>query len=143
MKGATMLATLHRLGVMPSFSRPSVSDDNPYSETLFRTLKYSPGYPSQPFAGIEQARQWVHTFVNWYNNVHRHSGIKFVTPAQRHSGRDQDILKNRKSVYEAAKLARPDRWRNRSNCNWDSIEEFWLNPPKEHCSNRAVLKSAA
>ena len=63
MKGATMLATLQRLGVVPSFSRPSVSDDNPYSESLFRTLKYTPSYPSKPFESIEAARQWVHTFV--------------------------------------------------------------------------------
>jgi len=74
-------------------------------------LKYSPAYPSKPFAGIEQARQWVLTFVNWYNNEHHHSGIKFVTPAQRHNGQDQIILQNRQSVYEAAKLARPDRWK--------------------------------
>jgi putative transposase len=99
MKGATMLAKLQRLGVTPSFIRPSVSDDNPYSEALIRTLKYSPGYPSQLFAGIEQACQWAHTFVNRYNNMHRHSGIKFVTPAQRYSGQDQDSLKNCKSVY--------------------------------------------
>ena len=143
MKGATMLATLQRLGVVPSFSRPSVSDDNPVSESLFRTLKYNPAYPSKPFADIHQARQWVHTFVNWYNNVHHHSGIKFVTPAQRHSGQDQIILQNRQSVYEAAKLARPDRWRGRSTRNWDRVQEVWLNPPKEHYNGQADLKRAA
>ncbi len=143
MKGATMLATLQRLGVMPSFSRPSVSDDNPYSESLFRTLKYSPAYPSQPFANLEQARQWVHTFVNWYNNEHRHSGIKFVTPAQRHYGKDQQILENRQAVYEAAKLTKPDRWRNRSTRNWERVEKVWLNPPKEHYNTRVDLKRAA
>ena len=63
MKGATMLSTLQRLGVVPSFSRPSVSDDNPYSESLFRTLKYCPAFPNQPFASIEEARRWVHAFV--------------------------------------------------------------------------------
>ena len=67
MKGATMLATLQTLGVVPSFSRPSVSDDNPYSESLFRTLKYSPAYPNKPFESIVEARQWVHRFVQWYN----------------------------------------------------------------------------
>jgi len=143
MKGATMLATLQRLGIMPSFSRPSVSDDNPYSEALFRTLKYSPAYPTRPFADIEKARQWVYTFVNWYNNEHRHNGIQFITPAQRHSGQDQVILQNRKLVYEAAKLARPDRWKNRSTRNWDPIDAVWLNPTKEHCNNRADLKRAA
>src|SRR5690606_14766319 len=75
MKGATMLATLQKLGVVPSFSRPSVSDDNAYSEALFRTLKYTPAYPKKPFTSIEQARAWVHRFVTWYNTEHRHSGI--------------------------------------------------------------------
>ena len=87
MKGATMLATLQMLGVVPSFSRPSVSDDNPYSETLFRTLKYTPAYPAEPFADITAARSWVARFVDWYNNEHHHSGIRFETPAKRHAGR--------------------------------------------------------
>ena len=92
MKGATMLATLQRLGIVPSFSRPSVSDDNPYSESLFRTLKYTPSYPSKPFENLDEARKWVLTFVCWYNEKHRHSSIRFVTPAERHSGTDLDIL---------------------------------------------------
>jgi len=70
-----MLATLQRLGVVPSFSRPSVSDDNPYSESLFRTLKYTPAYPSKPFASLDSARASVHVFVHRYNETHRHSGI--------------------------------------------------------------------
>lgn len=88
MKGATMLATLQKLGVVPSFSRPSVSDDNPYSESLFRTLKYTPAYPSQPFASLQAARVWVLQFVTWYNDDHRHSAIGYVTPRQRHRGED-------------------------------------------------------
>src|SRR3546814_14877404 len=84
-----MLATLQKLGVVPSFSRPSVSDDNPYSEALFRTLKYTPAYPRKRFADIDQARAWVQGFVAWYNTEHRHSGIQFVTPAQRHAGADR------------------------------------------------------
>jgi transposase InsO family protein len=92
MKGATLLATLHTLGVMPSFSRPSVSNDNPYSESLFRTLKYRPEYPEEVFANLHGARTWVRWFVDWYNNDHLHSSIQFVTPAQRHAGRDADIL---------------------------------------------------
>ena len=75
MKGATMLATLQALGVMPSFSRPAVSNDNPFSESLFRTLKYRPAYASQSFANLTVARQWVADFVNWYNHEHRHSAI--------------------------------------------------------------------
>ena len=89
MKGATLLATLPRLGVMPSFSRPSVRDDNPFSEALFTTLKYHPGAPGQPFANLEDARQWVARFVAWYNEQHRHSALRFVTPGQCHRGEDR------------------------------------------------------
>lgn len=130
MKGSTMLSTLQRLGVVPSFSRPSVSDDNPYSEALFRTLKYTPAYPGKPFASLEAARQWVEGFVTWYNTEHRHSGIRFVTPAQRHAGTDCRILAQRATVYEHAKKARPDRWRGRPIRNWTPAGTAWLNPEK-------------
>jgi putative transposase len=100
MKGATMLATLRRLGVLPSFSRPSVSDDNAYSEALFRTLKYRPWYPNKPFSSIEEAEAWVTEFVRWYNTEHLHSGICFVTPECRHQGHDILVLEKRKRVYE-------------------------------------------
>jgi hypothetical protein len=88
MKGSTMLATMQRLGVVPSFSRPSVSDDNAYAEAFFRHLKYAPSYPRKPFATAEEARRWVERFVRWYNDEHRHSGIRFVTPSERHRGED-------------------------------------------------------
>lgn len=128
MKGATMLATLHSLGVVPSFSRPSVSNDNPYSESLFRTLKFTPTYPTQPFESLDDARQWVQRFVTWYNTQHRHSGIKFVTPEQRHSGKDSPILEARRTVYESAKRQHPDRWRGRPTRNWHPVGTVWLNP---------------
>lgn len=130
MKGATMLATLQRLGVVPSFSRPSVSDDNPYSEALFRTLKYAPAYPAEPFADITAARTWVAHFVAWYNEQHRHSAIRFVTPAERHAGQDMSILAARTDVYEAAKARHPHRWRSREVRNWEPIDTVWLNPRK-------------
>lgn len=98
MKGATMLATLQKLGVVPSFSRPSVSNDNPYSKAIFRTLKYVPGYPKQPFVCIDEARQWVQQFVTRYNTEHRHSGIRFVTPQQRHAGEDKALLQARRRL---------------------------------------------
>ena len=126
-----MLATLQKLGIVPSFSRPSVSDDNPYSESLFRALKYTPAYPNKPFTSLEQARQWVHQFVIWYNTQHCHSGIQFVTPEQRHSGQDNAVLAHRRVVYETAKEARPERWKNRSVRNWKPVKEVWLNPSKE------------
>lgn len=128
MKGATMLAKLQELGVVPSFSRPSVSNDNPYSEAAFKTLKYVPSYPGKPFKNIDEARQWVQRFVTWYNTEHRHSGIRFVTPQQRHEGNDHAILNARKAVYEAAKLAMPARWRGRAVRNWTPVGSVFLNP---------------
>ncbi|MEW7983321.1 MAG: integrase core domain-containing protein, partial [Candidatus Sedimenticola endophacoides] len=130
MKGATMLATLQRLGVVPSFSRPSVSNDNPYSESLFGTMKYTPAFPSKPFESIDAAREWVHEFVHWYNEEHRHSGIKFVTPTQRHNGTDQSVLSNRAAVYEAARRKNPERW-SRNTRNWQPVGEVWLNPKNQ------------
>ena len=140
MKGATMLATLQQLGIMPSFSRPSVSNDNPYSESLFRTLKYRPNYPGNPFADLQEARVWVQEFVGWYNNEHRHSAIRFVTPAQRHAGEDIQILNNREQVYLKAKAENPLRWSGDIR-NWTPVKEVNLNPEKqkmEREENRAA-----
>ena len=133
MKGATMLATLQRLGVMPSFSRPCVSDDNPDSEALFKTTKYCPMYPSKPFSDVSEALAWVKRFVYWYNEEHLHSGIKFVTPGSRHRGEDRKILDQRKEVYEEAKKRHPNRW-SKNTRNWDHIAEVSLNPLKEKSS---------
>lgn len=135
MKGSTMLATLQRLGVVPSFSRPHVSDDNPFSEALFRTLKYRPGYPRKPFATLEQARAWVAGFVAWYNDEHRHSAIRYVTPAQRHSGHDVAILAARAVVYERARRRRPERW-TRTTRDWTPIGPVYLNPQQRGDADR-------
>ena len=132
MKGATMLATLQKLGIIPSFSRPSVSNDNPYSEALFRTLKYRPAYPEKIFSSLEGARNWVHAFVSWYNTEHLHSGIKFVSPEKRHQGLDEEILNSRDRVYKEARVKNPNRW-SRKTRNWDKIKEVQLNP--ERCKN--------
>ena len=110
MKGATMLETLYALGITPSRSRPRVSNDNPYAESLFKTLKYMPNYQPNGFNDLFEARVWVKRFVDWYNNEHRHSGIQFVTPAERHSGVDIEILQKRIKVYQAAKQLHPERW---------------------------------
>jgi len=110
MKGATMLATMQRLGIVPSFSRPRVSDDNAYAESLFRTLKYCPEYPTKGFASVDEARAWVALFVAWYNDRHHHSGIGFVTPASRHAGQDVEILARRRAVYARARDLAPTRW---------------------------------
>lgn len=130
MKGATMLATLQKLGVIPSFSRPSVSNDNAYSEALFKTLKYHPGYPDSAFDDIDGARQWVLKFVHWYNEIHHHSAIKFVTPGQRHRGEDIDILQRRDELYCRAKSRHPERWSGITR-NWTLIQVVSLNPNKK------------
>ena len=142
MKGATMLATLQRLGVVPSFSRPSVSNDNPYSESLFGTMKYTPAFPSKPFVSLNEAREWVHDFVHWYNEEHRHSGIRFVTPAQRHSGMERSILLNRQAVYQAAKQRNPKRWSGETR-NWCPIGEVWLNPENQGIKKAEIRDQAA
>lgn len=129
MKGATMLATLQKLGVAPSFSRPAVSNDNPYSEALFKTLKYRSLYPQRPFENLLTARQWVGSFVHWYNQEHRHSAIQFVTPAQRHTGLDVELLATRKALYEDAKMRHPERWSGQTR-NWEPIAVVHLNPDK-------------
>ena len=129
MKGSALLATLQELGIMPSFSRPSVSNDNPYSESAFRTLKYRPNYPEKPFESLLLARRWVAEFVAWYNKEHLHSAIKFVTPEQRHNGEDIAILKTRDEVYQRAKKNNPLRWSGETR-NWKPVGEVYLNPDK-------------
>ena len=143
MKGATMLATLHKLGVIASFSRPSVSNDNPYSESLFRTMKYRPDYPSKPFESIDQAQSWVDGFIFWYNTRHLHSSIRFVTPDDRHYGREKHILSNRRKVYEKARSRNPNRWLKQIR-NWNPVYRVWLNPEKkDQISQIQHLKKAA
>lgn len=127
MKGATMLATLQNLGVVPSFSRPSVSNDNPYSESTFSTMKTSPAYPVRPFKNVEEAEDWVAEFVYWYNHEHLHSGIRFVSPADRHYGDDREILKARHEVYEKARQENPARWSGKIR-DWSPITKVYLNP---------------
>jgi transposase InsO family protein len=130
MKGATMLVTMQKLGVMPSFSRPSVSNDNPYSESMFKTLKYCPQFPTKPFESIEAARDWVKAFVVWYNTEQLHSGINFVTPESKHAGDDVNILSQREKVYAEAKNKNPERWSGKTR-NWKPIQEVKLNWLKE------------
>jgi len=130
MKGATMLATLQKLGVVASFSRPAVSNDNPFSEAMFKTLKYVPQYPSSGFAAIAHARAWMVKFVHWYNHAHLHSSLHFITPQQRHCGQDKLIFTQRKQVYEGAKARFPQRWAG-STRQWDLPERVRLNPDKQ------------
>jgi len=126
MKGSTMLATMQRLGITSSFSRPHVSDDNPFIESFFKTYKYCPAYPGH-FDSLEDARSWTLDFVHWYNCQHRHSAIKFVTPEQKHRGEDVNILSKRQRTYEQARAKHPERW-TRKTRDWSPIEAVHLNP---------------
>lgn len=130
MKCLTMQAKMHELGVAGSRSRPGVSNDNPYSESLFRTLKYCPRWPSEGFETLEEARKWVAEFVHWHNLEHRHSRIKFVTPDQRHRGLDKDILAKRKELYDSMRLKNPCRCSGGTR-DWSVQGSVELNPEQK------------
>ena len=130
LKATTVLTMLHWLGIKPSYSRPRVSDDNAFVESLFRTAKYRPEFPARGFADLEAAREWAQRFVHWYNHDHRHSGIRYVSPAQRHEGLDRPILARRHALYLEARARHPRRW-SRHTRNWSPIEVVTLNPERE------------
>jgi putative transposase len=125
-KASTLMATLDALGVEPSYLRPRVSNDNAFAESLFRTCKYRPDYPVGGFATIDEAREWVARFVQWYHDEHRHRSLRYITPAQRHAGLDEEILAKRHQLYQQAKAEHPERWTGPTRC-WEPIAEVWLN----------------
>jgi putative transposase len=129
MKGAVMRATMVNLGVEASFSRPRVSNDNAFAEALFRTAKYCPLWPERPFDTLEQARVWVQDFVDWYNNEHRHSGLKYVSPSQRHRGEADELLAKRRELYDAARALNPARWSGEIR-DWHLADSVYLNPER-------------
>ena len=129
LKATTVLAMLHWLGIEPSYSRPRVSDDNAFAEALFRTAKYRPEFPLKGFADLDSARQWAMRFVHWYNHEHRHSGIRYVTPAQRHAGQDGPVLAARHAVYQDARQRNPQRWSGLTR-NWKPVGAVTLNPER-------------
>jgi putative transposase len=130
LKATTVLAMLHWLGVKPSYSRPRVSDDNAYAEALFRTAKYRPEFPASGFDGLDAARLWAADFVHWYNCEHRHSGIRYVSPTQRHAGHDHAILAARHALYLEARERNPARW-SRHTRNWSPVGAVTLNPERD------------
>jgi|HubBroStandDraft_2_1064218.scaffolds.fasta_scaffold110976_1 putative transposase len=137
LKATTVLAMLHWLGIKPSYSRPRVSDDNAFAEALFRTVKYRPEFPSKGFADLDAARQWTVRFVQWYNHEHRHSGIRYVTPAQRHVGQDRPLLEARHAVYQDARDRNPRRW-SRQTRNWTPVAAVTLNPERDGLVETAI-----
>ena len=130
LKATSVLAMMYWLGLKASYSRPRVSNDNPFSESLFRTAKYRPEFPDKGFADLQEARLWARSFVRWYNHDHQHSGIRYVSPAQRHAGEDNEVLAARHEVYVYAKATHPRRW-SRHTRNWNPIGAVTLNPERE------------
>lgn len=135
MKSMTLLSKMHDLGITPSRGRPRVSNDNPYSESLFRTLKYCPQWLQDGFASLDAARVWVRDFIRWYNHEHRHSRIRFVTPAERHRGHDHQILARRHELYGQAREMNPQRWSGQTR-NWEPIGTVLLNPDREQLHDK-------
>jgi putative transposase len=142
MRAATLESRLEELGVLRSFSRPRVSNDNPYSESLFRTVKYRSDYPRRPFRSQEEACAWVVAFVDWYNHRHRHSAIRFVTPDQRHSGQAVELCRHRALVYEQARQQHPRRWSRSTRC-WHQPGVVWINPPPPEIDTMPVTLAMA
>jgi transposase InsO family protein len=136
LKATTVLAMLYWLGIKPSYSRPRVSDDNAFAEALFRTAKYRPEFPLKGFADLDAARQWAMRFVQWYNHEHRHSGIRYVTPAQRHVRQDGPVLVGRHGLYQGARQRNPQRWSGPTR-NWTPVGAVTLNPERD-----AVVRAA-
>jgi len=135
MKGSMLLVTLHLLGVLPSFSRPRVSNDNPFIESFFKTVKFTPGYPGR-FQNIEHAWEWMADFVDWYNTVHRHSGIGYITPEQRHNGQVKKIMRFRNNVMNEARINHPERFSGEP-VRWKEHPVVYLNPTIE---TRHIIK---
>jgi putative transposase len=140
LKATTVLAMLAWLGITPSYSRPRVSDDNPFVEALFRTAKYRPAFPPKGFADLADARQWAADFVHWYNHEHRHSGIRYVTPAERHVGQDRPLLACRHVLYQQARQRNPRRW-SRQTRNWTPVAAVTLNPEQDAVVQAALVNS--
>ena len=147
LKAITVLVMLNWLGAKPSYLRPRVSDDNAYAESLFRTAKHRPEFPTKGFTDLDEARAWAAGFVRWYNVDHRHSGIRYVSPAQRHGGEDQKILAARHALYTEARQLNPARWSGKTR-NWSPIGAVTLNPERDsiintHSANHNIQPLAA
>lgn len=127
MKSVTLLSKMYEAGITPSRGRPRVSNDNPYSESLFRTLKYCPQWPQKGFTSLDGARARMRDFMRWYTNEHRHSSIRFVTPAERHRGLDHKVLARRHELYERAKEKKPERWSGQTR-NWGTNRHRVVEP---------------
>jgi len=136
MRSKPVAALLVDLDVAKTHSRPHVSDDNPYSEAQFKTLKYRPDFPDR-FGSIEDARAHCHAFFTWYNTVHRHSGIGFMTPESVHRGLATELTRKRSIILEAAFLAHPKRFKHVAPIPPEVPLAAWINLPKKKAPTQA------
>lgn len=135
MTSKTVAMLLADLGVTKTHSRPHVSNDNPYSEAQFKTLKYRPDYPSR-FGCKQDARAWATTFFDWYNCEHHHTGIALLTPADVHFNRTQVVLQKRQAVLQAAYERNPERFVKGRPTPTSLPPAVWINPPASHTSTQ-------
>ena len=138
----TVALLLADLGVAKSHSRPHVSNDNPYSEAQFKTIKYRPDYPDR-FGSLADARSWGRRFFHWYNEQHHHSGLGLLTPAAVHSGRGETMRQQRQVVLEQAFQAHPERFVNGTPQPARLPEAVWINPPKSDAAAVAPASTSA
>ncbi len=128
MTSKSVALLLADLGVTKTHSRPYVSDDNPYSEAHFKTLKYRPGFPDR-FDSLEEARRFCQEFFLWYNHEHHHSGLNLMTPAALHYGQAEECISHRQFVLDTAYQAHPERFVKRPPQHPSLPEAVWSNPP--------------
>jgi putative transposase len=138
MRAASRESRMEELDVLRSYSRPRVSNDNPYSEALFRTVKYRPEYPRRAFASQGQVCHWIAEFIGWYKHQHRHSGIQFVAAQQRHDGLAVEISRHRAVIYERARQLNPKRWSRSTRC-CRQAEVVWINQPTDELNEPGQL----
>jgi len=130
MKSKAVALLLSDLGITKTHSRPHVSNDNPFSEAQFKTLKYRPEFPER-FGSLEDSRAFCRPFFYWYNTEHRHSGIAFLTPQAVHYGRAPQILETRSATLDAAFEAHPERFKGRRPSPKSLPKAVWINPPAD------------
>jgi len=128
MKSHTVAQLLATLGVTKSHSRPHVSNDNPFSESQFKTLKYRPEFPGR-FGSQEDGRAFCQGFFRWYNHEHYHSGVALLTPFMVHYGRAGIVLARRQQTLDAAYTAHPERFVSKPPTTLALPEAVWINPP--------------
>ena len=130
MKSKAVALLLSDLGVTQSHSRPQVSDDNPFSEAQFKTLKYRPDFPER-FGSIQDAKAFCRGFFHWYNHVHYHSGLSWLTPAMVHYGQTGPVLQRRQQALDRAHHQHPERFVNGPRRIAGPPDKVWINPPAE------------